>query len=99
MLPAASDRHLARPIGPFSRPPDGSRIAFSSQCDGNDKIYVMNADGTGQSNLTKNPALEEFPAWSPDGTRIVFDSDRDGNFEIDVMKADGPNVTRGGPES
>jgi len=38
--------------------PDGGRVAFQSNRDGNSEIYVMNADGTGQHNLTQNPARE-----------------------------------------
>ena len=45
--------------------PDGSRIAFDSDRDGNGDIYVMKADGSGQINLTNNPALDAHPAWSP----------------------------------
>ena len=36
--------------------PDGSKIAFSSDRDGNYEIYVMNADGSNQTRLTNNPA-------------------------------------------
>ncbi len=49
----------------------------------------LNADGTGQVNLTNNPASDGLPTWSPDGSRIAFVSDRDGNDEIYVMNADG----------
>ncbi len=72
--------------------PDGTRIAFVSKRDvgGGREIYVMNADGSGQTRLTSNPAIDTNPQWSPDGTRIVFNSDRlDSNHEIYVMKADG----------
>lgn len=56
-------------------------------------IYVMNVDGTQQTQLTKGPSNELEPAWSPDGTRIAFISDRNGqNFDIYVMDADGSNV-------
>ncbi len=71
-----------------------TKIAFMSKRDGNDEIYVMNADGTNQINLTNNPALDANPSWSPDGTKIAFWSDRDGNREIYVMDADGTNQTR-----
>jgi WD40 repeat protein len=69
------------------------RIAFFSDRDGNREIYVMNADGSEQINLTNNPAADEAPVWSPDGTRIAFLSDRNGNREIYVMKADGSEQT------
>lgn len=47
----------------------GAKIAFQSNRDGNREIYVMNANGTGQTNLTNNLAEDFAPAWSPDGTR------------------------------
>ena len=70
-----------------------ARIAFASDRDGNMEIYVMNADGSGQTNLTNNPADDGFPTWSPDGRHIAFVSDRDGNREIYVMNADGSGQT------
>lgn len=77
--------------------PDGQRIAFVSRRDGNDEIYVMNADGSAQTRLTFSPAADYAPAWSPDGSRISFVSNRDGNTELYVMRADGSapvNITR-----
>ena len=38
----------------------------------------MDADGSGQRHLTRDPAHDGAGNWSPDGTRIVFDSDRGG---------------------
>ena len=74
--------------------PDGTRIAFESQRGGNTDIYVMNADGTGETRLTDHSRTDRRPAWSPDGTKIAFTSDRDGrNWEIHVMDADGTRVT------
>ena len=46
--------------------PDGRRIAFRNARDGNWEIYVMNADGTEQRNLSRNPARDDCCfAWSP----------------------------------
>jgi Tol biopolymer transport system component len=54
----------------------------------------MNADGTGQTRLTNNPADDYQPAWSRDGSKIAFASERDGNGQIYVMNADGTGQTR-----
>ena len=71
--------------------PDGSKIAFYSNRDGNYEIYVMNADGSEQTNLTNNPADDSQPSFSSDGKKIAFVTDRyrQGLFEIYVMNADG----------
>jgi Tol biopolymer transport system component len=68
-------------------------IAFASHRDGNDEIYRMNADGSGQTRLTNNPASDFEPAWSPDGTKIVFVTNRDGDEEIYAMGALGTSPT------
>jgi TolB protein len=41
------------------------RIAFMSVRDANLEIYVMNADGSGQTRLTDHPDEDAGPAWSP----------------------------------
>lgn len=74
--------------------PDGQRIAFTSDRDGNNQVYVMNVDGTGITRLTNTAAYEWEPAWSPDGKRIAFTSNRDGNWDIYTMSADGSDVVR-----
>ena len=71
-----------------------SRIVFASLRDGNKEIYVMDADGGNQENLTNNPAYDGDPDWSPDGTKIAFVSRRDGVSQIYVMNADGKNPIR-----
>jgi WD40-like Beta Propeller Repeat/HYR domain len=74
---------------------ENGKIVFVSNRDGNNEIYVMNADGSGQIRLTKNAAHDGFPSLSPDGEKVAFESNRDGNFEIYVMNAaDGSNQRR-----
>jgi hypothetical protein len=72
--------------------PDGSKIVFESDRDGDYEIYTMNADGTNQQRMTDNPAEDSDPAWSPDGEWLAFVSHRDGNDEIHIVKADGSAV-------
>lgn len=69
--------------------PDGKRIAYASNRDGDFEIYVMNANGSAVSQLTDNDTQDDLPSWSPDGRRLTFVSDRDGNAEVYVMNADG----------
>ncbi len=70
------------------------KIAFRSDQDGDREIFVMNADGSGQTNLTNDAASDQAPSWSPNGKLIAFDSNRDGDFEIFVMNADGSGQTQ-----
>jgi dipeptidyl aminopeptidase/acylaminoacyl peptidase len=82
--------------------PDGTRIAFMNNYDGDFEICVMNADGTGVRQLTKNSAVDAYPTWSPDGSKIAFTSNRDGDLDIYVMNADGSdqiNITSDDPAS
>jgi len=78
----------AFPAGAAKRVLNG-KIAFVSDRDGNNEIYVMNADGTGVTRLTNDRADDVDPAWSPDGRRIAFAKDG----QIHVMNADGSGVT------
>jgi TolB protein len=61
--------------------PDGTRIAFSAVVNGRPDLFIMNADGSGLSNITHHPSGDAAPSWSPDGLRLAFSSDRDGPFD------------------
>lgn len=72
--------------------PDGSKLAFVSAIDGTNEIYVINANGTGRTQLTFNTdAGLTSPAWSPNGSKIAYQNDLDG--QIYVMDSDGTDAT------
>ena len=72
--------------------PDGRTIAFmrdlysagvgkGQQYD----LFIMNADGSNQQNLTAHPAQDGNASWSPDGRSLAFTSNRSGTLEIHIM--------------
>src|SRR5260370_34570179 len=71
--------------------PDGARIVFTSERDGDPEIYVMRADGSHAVRLTYAPGRDAHPFFSHDGRRIVFQSPRANGEDtnIDLMDAHG----------
>lgn len=81
--------------------PDGLRIAFASERDGDREIYLMNIDGTAAKRLTYSPGWDGTPDWSPSGKQIAFTSWRSQPYAVHVMNDDGPNIrqiTSGGTQ-
>jgi len=93
--------------------PDGKRLAFVSFADGNDppcdaascppsgELYVVRADGSGLTRLTRSRADDEHPSWSPDGRRLAYSSGfsqrRQGHLRwLMVMPANGGRAVRVG---
>jgi len=72
--------------------PDGKLVLFHSLRDGHCEIYRVNADGSGETRLTKRENTRDHcrdATFSPDGTRILFTSYRAGVWNIYTMKLDG----------
>src|SRR5215472_7544178 len=79
---------------------DGAKIVYESNQTGDYRIWVMNADGSGQTRLADDPGFADLvPAWSPDGTRILFSrcDDHVGFIlacDLEVMSAAGTGMRR-----
>jgi len=98
---SGSTEQLTKDSANDARPfwsPDGQRIAFNSLRDGDNEIFLMDADGENLIQLTHNDIDEYVSSWSPDGERIAFvlypDSVLDQDGEIYLMNVNGKDVTR-----
>jgi TolB protein len=83
------------PLAEATFPGKNGKIVFSSYR-GNSEIWVMNPDGSGQTQLTNTSNWESDPAWSPDGSRIAFARYSNSGFMIPslyIMNADGSQRT------
>ena len=69
--------------------PDGSQITFTSDRGGSAQIYVMGADGSGQTRISFGAGSYSTPVWSPRGDLIAFTKQTGGEFSIGVMRPDG----------
>jgi tricorn protease len=56
--------------------PDGTRLAFTGEYDGNVDVFVVPASGGVPKRLTWHPAADRVLGWTPDGKRIIFSSGR-----------------------
>ena len=72
--------------------PDGHQIVFLSNRTGIFQVWMMDADGSGQTQLTFDAVpKDQVPDWSPDGSHIAYVADSRGGpgGDIWVVKADG----------
>lgn len=82
-------------LGPGNHPawnPDGTKLAFMIGTDDGHTylsadIYVVNADGTGLTNLTNSgDQLEMNATWSPDGRHIAYDTMNTGQIFVQEVR-------------
>ena len=75
--------------------PDGRRILFESDRDGNHGIWVCDADGSNAVALFSQAGIfAGTPRWAPDGERVAFDSNASGNMDIWVVRSNGGKPTQ-----
>jgi len=85
--------------------PDGTRIAYRKVTDApamtwdltlgtrNSEIFVADADGGNETNLTASAAFDGWPAWCPDGSLIAFASNRAGPANVGQIYVVAPDGT------
>lgn len=70
--------------------PAGRKIAFISDRTGVEQVWLMNADGSHETQLTHSGGTDdEVPDWSPDGRHIAYEEGDPPNGRIWVMNSDG----------
>ena len=64
--------------------PDGTKVAFVSDRDGNAELFLLHMVGGAVSQLTSTaaPCVNEYPTWEPDGSGLAWHTNCSGNFEI-----------------
>lgn len=74
--------------------PDGDKIVFASNREGNYELYLLNLDEKDEPRrLTESEGPDLHPDWSPDGKQIAFESiGESGNWDVWVIDADGSNL-------
>jgi Tol biopolymer transport system component len=86
---------IPTPIPSFNdSPPPVGKIAFACYIQQIDQICLLNADGSGRTQLTSLKATAFYPSISPDGNTIYFSSRDTGNFEVYSIDINGNNLQR-----
>jgi Tol biopolymer transport system component len=71
--------------------PDGQWLAYYSIGNQMD-LLLSRSDGTGERELTHDPANDRYPSWSPDGRQITLFSNRSGKYQIWSIRPDGSDL-------
>ena len=91
-------------IGSFTVSPDTKKIAYTvsyysvAQNKSNSEIFLMNADGSANVQLTRDEWQESQPTWIKDGKKLAYQSNESGSMQVWEMDPDGSDrhlVTRG----
>lgn len=82
-------------IGGLSVSPDGQKIAYTvayysvPENKSNREVYVMNADGSENTQITHTPFQENEVTWTSDGKKLLFLSNDNGSSQLYEMDPDG----------
>ncbi len=74
--------------------PDGKKIVYQKDVDGQKQLFLINADGSGKKQLTSGSAIHVSANWSLDGNFIFYRSPEGGQWGIWRMNANGTNPVR-----
>jgi Tol biopolymer transport system component len=66
---------------------DGKKIAYVSDVNGNDDIYILIMDENISERVTHNPSDDYLPVWSPSGMSIAFLSDRNKSYFFELYNS------------
>ncbi|MBI5714792.1 MAG: PD40 domain-containing protein, partial [Chloroflexi bacterium] len=69
--------------------PDGKKVLYASNKDGDDEIYTVDLDGGNAKALTANTKSDVEAVWSPDGKQIAYATNTSGTYDVWIMNADG----------
>lgn len=73
--------------------PDGQRLAYCAERDGQYNVYTIPVHGGPETRLTDTPGLDDGPEYSPDGRCLWFNSTRSGLMQVWRMDINGRNQT------
>ena len=82
-------------IGGFAVSPDGKKIAYTvayysvPENKSNREVFVMNADGSENQQITHTPYQENEVTWIKGGTKLAFLSNDNGSSQLYEMNPDG----------
>ncbi|QIA08632.1 TolB family protein [Draconibacterium halophilum] len=71
--------------------PDGQRLAYCAERNGEYDVYTISVDGGEETRLTTETGLDDGPEYSPDGKYLYYNSMASGKMEIWRMNVDGSN--------
>lgn len=71
--------------------PDGERLAYCAERNGQYDVYTIPVEGSPETQLTDEPGLDDGPEYAPSGEHIWFNSMRSGLMQVWRMDADGSN--------